>query len=58
MGNNDGKEQKIYIPDEINGQYYLISGGYQGFAEISNVAAPSTISETVEFTDYFADNFN
>ena len=53
------KEYAMFLketePNEEYGQYYLIAGGYQGLAEIK---ALSTISNTANFTDYFADNFN
>lgn len=54
------KEYALFLketrPHEEYGQYYLIAGGYLGIAEI-----PAGTSEerdgTVEFTEYFAGNF-
>lgn len=57
-----GKEYAMFLkettPHEKYGQYYLIAGGYLGYAEIPVTATPWTRDETVEFTDYFANNFN
>ena len=52
-----GKEYALCLrlsqPSEKYGQYYLISGGYQGIAEI----APSSKENDIAFTDYFTDVF-
>lgn len=45
-------------PHDEYGQYFLIAGGYLGLAEIPAASSPQAMGETVEFTDYFADNFN
>jgi hypothetical protein len=56
------KEYALFLketePHEEYGQYYLIAGGYQGFAEISTVTQKKNPEELTEFTDYFTDNFD
>lgn len=52
-----GKEYALCLrfsqPSEKYGQYYLISGGYQGIAEI----VPSGEEKDIAFADYFTDAF-
>lgn len=56
------KEYAMFLkktpPHEKYGQYYVISGGYQGFVEIPAAEGARTMGNEVEFTDYFSKNFD